>query len=223
MAKALLAVVIVLGGALMTADLVQAQERTGEQIVKQQCVSCHGTGANGAPRIDDRAAWAPRMKRGLDATVASATKGHGAMPARGGMADLTDKELRAAILYMFNPAGATAPKTAATPAPRDFNKQVVGDLEIFLGVSPAKSKGTSHITVRLLDAKTQAPINDARVEARVATTMGGSTKTLRREKVGDAVSYGNDFSMVGNETHTVTVTVTRPKASKAQARFEVRH
>jgi hypothetical protein len=164
------------------------------------------------------------MKRGLDATVASATKGHGAMPARGGMADLTDKELRAAILYMFNPAGATAAKgAAAPPAPRDFNKQVAGDMEIFLGVSPAKSKGSSHITVRLLDANTHAPISDAKVEARVATSMGGSTKTLKREKVGDAVTYGNDFSMVGNETHVVTVTVTRPKATKVQAKFEVRH
>jgi cytochrome c5 len=38
-----------------------------------------------------------------DGTVRSAIHGHGNMPARGGMADLTDPEVRAAILYMFNP------------------------------------------------------------------------------------------------------------------------
>jgi cytochrome c5 len=81
----------------------QTPERSGEQIVKAQCVKCHGTGVNGAPKIGDQAAWRPRLKNGLDKTVASAIHGHGKMPARGGMADLTDTELRAAILYMFNP------------------------------------------------------------------------------------------------------------------------
>ena len=52
------------------------------------------------------AAWRPRLKNGLDNTVRSAINGHGNMPARGGMANLTDPELRAAILYMFNPGAA---------------------------------------------------------------------------------------------------------------------
>jgi len=76
-------------------------ERTGEQIVKARCVECHGTGKNGAPRIGDKEAWIPRMKQGFDGVVRSAINGHGAMPPRGGMADLTDSEIRAAITYMF--------------------------------------------------------------------------------------------------------------------------
>src|SRR6476661_4194997 len=32
-------------------------DRTGEQIVKTQCIKCHGTGIDGAPRIGDKAAW----------------------------------------------------------------------------------------------------------------------------------------------------------------------
>jgi cytochrome c5 len=81
----------------------QVKERSGQEIVKAQCVKCHGAGVNGAPKIGDQAAWRPRLKNGLDKTVASAIHGHGKMPARGGMADLTDPEVRAAILYMFNP------------------------------------------------------------------------------------------------------------------------
>jgi cytochrome c5 len=79
--------------------------RTGEQIVKMQCSKCHQEGKGGAPRIGDRAAWIPHLNQGLDNTVRSAMNGHGGMPARGGMADLSDVELRNAILYMFRGPG----------------------------------------------------------------------------------------------------------------------
>jgi cytochrome c5 len=85
-----------------TSRTTKATERTGKEIVEMQCVKCHGTGVGGAPKIGDRAAWTPRVKQGLDAVVRSAIHGHGAMPPRGGMADLTDPEIRSAIVYMFN-------------------------------------------------------------------------------------------------------------------------
>ena len=75
--------------------------RTGESIVKAQCIKCHEAGKGGAPKIGDRDAWIPRLKNGLDATVRSAINGHGGMPARGGMADLTDPEMRSAVIYLF--------------------------------------------------------------------------------------------------------------------------
>jgi cytochrome c5 len=78
--------------------------RTGAQIVQMQCSKCHEKGVNGAPKIGDLQAWIPRLKNGLDATVLSAANGHGAMPARGGMASLSDAELRNAISYMFKRA-----------------------------------------------------------------------------------------------------------------------
>ena len=78
-----------------------AAERTGEQVVQTQCRKCHEAGTGGAPKIGDRDAWIPRLKTGLDNTVRSAIKGHGGMPARGGLPDLTDSELKNAIIYMF--------------------------------------------------------------------------------------------------------------------------
>lgn len=78
-------------------------ERTGRQVVEARCTECHKTGKGGAPRIGDRSAWIPRLSQGLDATVRSAIHGHGGMPARGGIADFTDTEIRRAIVYMFNP------------------------------------------------------------------------------------------------------------------------
>ncbi|HXN08796.1 MAG TPA: c-type cytochrome [Candidatus Acidoferrales bacterium] len=88
----------------------QAAERTGEQIVSVRCSHCHRTGVNGAPKIGDKADWIPRLKPGLDLVVRSAINGHGAMPPRGGMANLTDAEIRSAIVYMFN--GNAAPTKA---------------------------------------------------------------------------------------------------------------
>jgi cytochrome c5 len=46
------------------------------------------------------------MKEGFEPVVRSAINGHGAMPPRGGMANLTDKEIRSAITYMFQSSGA---------------------------------------------------------------------------------------------------------------------
>ncbi len=77
-------------------------ERSGEQVVRAQCAKCHQAGVGGAPRIGHREDWIPRMKNGLDAVVRSAINGHGGMPARGGMANLTDAELRGAVVYMLN-------------------------------------------------------------------------------------------------------------------------
>jgi cytochrome c5 len=83
--------------------------RTGEEIVKAQCIKCHEEGKGGAPKIGDRDAWIPRLKDGLDNTVRSAINGHGGMPARGGMANLTDPEMRSAVIYLFRgPAAASA-------------------------------------------------------------------------------------------------------------------
>ena len=87
----------------------KAPERSGEQIVQMQCSKCHQEGVGGAPKIGDRSAWIPRLKPGLDVVVRSAINGHGGMPARGGMANLTDAELRSAIIYMFN-KGTVPPK-----------------------------------------------------------------------------------------------------------------
>ena len=86
-----------------------AVARSGEEIVKAKCYTCHQAGVNGAPKIGDRDAWTGRVKRGLEVVVTSAIHGHGAMPARGGLPDLTDAEIRNAVIYMF-PQSTAAPQ-----------------------------------------------------------------------------------------------------------------
>jgi len=77
---------------------------SGEQIVGMACGNCHRDGANGAPKIGDATAWRPRLQKGVDALVLSATAGHNKMPARGGLANLSDADIRAAVSYMASKA-----------------------------------------------------------------------------------------------------------------------
>jgi cytochrome c5 len=96
--------------------------RTGESIVKSVCATCHQPGLANAPKIGDAKAWAPHIKEGMKGMLATAIKGKGAMPPRGGDASLTDVELERAIAFMANQAGGkfkepAAPKEAAKPAP----------------------------------------------------------------------------------------------------------
>jgi len=93
--------------------------KSGEEVFKAQCTTCHTAGVAGAPKFGDSAAWAPRIATGLDALVQSALKGKGAMGAQGG-GDFDDVEIARAVVYMANAAGgkfeAPAPATAASEA-----------------------------------------------------------------------------------------------------------
>lgn len=75
---------------------------SGEQIVDKACGGCHKEGKGGAPRIGDLEAWKPRLQKGVDGLVASAAKGHNSMPSRGGFADMSDADIRAAVSVMVS-------------------------------------------------------------------------------------------------------------------------
>ncbi len=71
-----------------------------EQLVQTHCLSCHGPGTNGAPRMDDFSAWKPRLQVGVEGLVRSAIGGHKAMPARAGMSSLSDTDMRNAVIFL---------------------------------------------------------------------------------------------------------------------------
>jgi cytochrome c5 len=74
--------------------------RDGATIYNTVCGACHNTGAAGAPKIDDKAAWAPRVATGKDALIKSLTNGKGAMPPKGG-ATLSDVEIKGVVDYVL--------------------------------------------------------------------------------------------------------------------------
>lgn len=89
--------------------------RSGEQVYMAQCTACHATGAAGAPKSGDSAAWAPRLKTGYDALLNSALKGKGAMGPQGG-GDFSDFEIARAVVFMANKAGGTLAEPALPAA-----------------------------------------------------------------------------------------------------------
>ncbi len=72
----------------------------GQTTYNTVCVACHSVGAAGAPKTGDKAAWAPRIAQGNDTLYASALKGKGVMPAKGGNPGLSDDVVKAAVDYL---------------------------------------------------------------------------------------------------------------------------
>lgn len=86
---------------------------SGEEIVKTTCAACHQAGVAGAPKLGNQADWAPRIKQGMGALVASVVKGKGAMPPRAGSSSLSDQDIARAVAFMANQAGAKFKEPAA--------------------------------------------------------------------------------------------------------------
>lgn len=91
--------------------------KSGEEVFKAVCSTCHATGVAGAPKFGQSADWAPRIAQGYDALLHTALSGKNAMPARGGASpdDYSDFEIARAVVYMANHAGATFAEPAAPP------------------------------------------------------------------------------------------------------------
>lgn len=95
---------------------------SGEEMVKNNCAMCHAAGMMNAPKIGDKAQWAPRIAQGYETIVKHAIEGIRSMPARGGNPAYTDFEMARAVVHMANASGAKfeEPKeSAAEIAPAD--------------------------------------------------------------------------------------------------------
>ncbi len=91
-------------GALMVASGHAAA--SGEAVYKQACFACHASGVAGAPKVGDKANWAPRIAQGMDTLNKHAIDGYqgaaGVMPPKGGFSHLSDEQVQAAVDYMVS-------------------------------------------------------------------------------------------------------------------------
>ncbi len=96
----------------------------GQEIYDGVCFACHAQGLAGAPKQGDKATWADRLAQGNDKLYSNAINGYtGAsgsmMPAKGGRADLSDDDVKAAVDYMITAVGGTV-AMAATAEPAEM-------------------------------------------------------------------------------------------------------
>lgn len=76
----------------------------GEKIVTQVCAACHAAGLMQSPKLGNAGDWAPRIEKGIETLYTNALQGFNLMPAKGGRADLSDDDIKAAVDYMLQQA-----------------------------------------------------------------------------------------------------------------------
>lgn len=91
-------------GAILMLSGQAAMADVGKATYDKACFACHAMGIAGAPMIGNKEAWAPRIAQGLDVLKQHSIEGFsgstGFMPPKGGRTDLTDDEVKAAVVYM---------------------------------------------------------------------------------------------------------------------------
>lgn len=75
--------------------------RDGATVYGAVCQACHATGAAGAPKTGDKAAWAPRIAKGSAELIKSVVNGKGAMPPKAGSANLSEEEIKNAVDHLL--------------------------------------------------------------------------------------------------------------------------
>ena len=75
--------------------------KSGEEIYNSNCMACHSTGAAGAPKLGDAAAWTARLDKGIETVYANAINGINGMPAKGLCMSCSDEDIEATVDYML--------------------------------------------------------------------------------------------------------------------------
>jgi cytochrome c5 len=83
-------------------EMMQTAAMSGQAVYEKICFACHNTGISGAPKLGDKKTWAPLQAEGVDVLTHVAINGEGAMPPKGGDPELSDEEVRAAVIYMMH-------------------------------------------------------------------------------------------------------------------------
>ena len=91
--------IIGIAAAAILFPIGQVAAADGKAVYEKACKGCH-TGMS--PKLGDKAAWGPLVKRGSKDLTASVMKGKGAMPAKGGAA--SEADVSAAVDYMIDAA-----------------------------------------------------------------------------------------------------------------------
>jgi cytochrome c5 len=92
------------GAAQAGSASVAAMPKNGAELLQQTCDACHGQGIAGAPKVGDKAAWAPHLAKGKPTLYEHAIKGFqgagGMMPPKGGRSDIPDDLVKQAVDQM---------------------------------------------------------------------------------------------------------------------------
>ncbi len=73
----------------------------GKEVYVENCSMCHDLGKQGAPKVGDKATWAPLIRKNMDVLVTTTLNGN-SHPKNGGCKHCTTSEITEAIKYMVS-------------------------------------------------------------------------------------------------------------------------
>jgi cytochrome c oxidase cbb3-type subunit 3 len=149
--------------------------RSGKELYAK-CQGCHNVGVGGAPKYGDKAAWAPRIKRGMDDLLKVAKAGKGMMPPKGTCMDCTDDELRAVIQYMMESAGALKAKSAVKADP--LKPVAAKDDSVDAIIAAAEANYKKALGAKMAWRDTGKMIKEAKKSKDVALAKKANTQAL---------------------------------------------
>lgn len=132
------------------------QLQSGSAVYTASCAACHDSGAAGAPKSGDSAAWSPRIAQGYDTLVSHAIQGIRGMPAKGGNPGLDDIEVARAVAYMANKGGATFKEPEAKTAAPAANAAPVAGSAAAPATEAAPAKLAADAGKKIYDASCAA-------------------------------------------------------------------
>jgi cytochrome c5 len=172
----------------------------GAEVYKSSCAACHDAGAAGAPKVGDAGSWSARIAKGYEALVANAIKGIGAMPPKGGNADLDDVEVARAVVFMANQSGAKfkepeVKEPAATAAATNIEAPSAG-APVASATNPLKSstqveKALTPDAGQKVSADTGKKIYEAACQACHTPGVAGAPKLGDKSAWADRIKQGD--------------------------------
>lgn len=146
----------------------------GAGIFTAHCAMCHVSGAGGAPKIGDKAAWAPRIKLGLPTLYKNAINGIGGMPAKGACTSCSDQDIKEAVQYIVSKSGKNAAGVQTKMVGKPYPKLTYADgKKIYQRYCSSCHNGSYPGAPKLGDKAAWAPIIKQGMPILFARTING--------------------------------------------------
>ncbi len=203
------------GEVVMTDASAAKGNQTGEQVYQSPCKTCHEPGIAGAPKVGDKAAWAPLIKKGYETLVQHAIagfqEGSKVMPPKGGNPDLADVEVQRAVVYMANLSGASfkePPAPAATAASATMAAASIASASASAAAPGSAASATAVAAKTAPTAAASGPLDLAAAQAMMQRDGCGACHALDKKIVGPAyqevaAKYKGDAGAVAKLTQKV--------------------
>jgi len=167
-----------------------AGSKTGEQVFQTVCRACHEAGLAGAPKVGDKAAWAPAIKKGYATLVQHAINGFEepgkVMPPKGGTPDLADIEVERAVVYMANQSGASFKEPAAPAATSSTGGAAAAPATAPAGGATAAPTAATTASAAAPAPKASGPLDLKAAEALMAKDGCSACHAVDKKIVGPA-------------------------------------